>query len=574
MRDDGPPPAADAASQPRPRAAPALSAPPIAPPAVAGSASRVLRLAVFGVLAVLALGLVSAWQLYRQVLLQTVGDAQRAAQILDEHAAKVIGGHLASAQQIDWLTRTAEETAAPPMELHERLRAIRAAIPEIQSIWLFDEKGDVRATDVSFPPPAVNFSDRDYFQAASRGERNFIGRVILGRLTKDYSFTLARRLTAPGGGFGGVLVVSLAPEYFQRFYSSIGKRASVMLVRDDGALLARHPWPADPTTAELDAGFMRRLSEGEAGWFRGASALEKEEHVFAHRRLSGLPLFVVYGTPLSVVRGEWLRLVGLYGLIAAPALLGLVLFGAAGYRQAQIADRSRLELREANLGLEARVERRTRELRESEAHMRILALEVDHRAKNLLATAQSIAALTRAPSLPDFRTRLLGRLAALGHAQSLLSEGRWAGASLRRLAEEELAPYRTGEAQRIQIDGPDLMLAPAAAQAVSMVFHELATNAAKYGALAQVDGRVLLEWSRPAAEELLLRWRETGVELAAPPHRTGFGAQLIETTCAHQLGGRVAFDWLASGLFCELVLPASVLAQDTPAAGADDQKAA
>ena len=525
------------------------------------SAPRVRRLALFGLFAMLALGAASAWQLYRQVLQQFTQDARRAVHILEEHAAKVIGGHLSSTQQIEWLMRDAGwEAARSDPSLHQRLRAIQSANPEVQSIWLFDADGNVQATSIAFPPPDTNFRDRDYFQAALQGEHEFIGNVLMGRLTLEHHFNLARRLTFADGRFAGVIVISLLPDYFQQFYGSIGLRPSVMLVREDGAVLARYPESGqDPTALRLSPDLMRRLQSTERNWFTGMAASDEGEHVYAFRKVSTLPLFVVYGSPMSDVTAEWLSLSLLYGVLAAPALLGFAIFGAAAYRHAQIADRSRLELHAANMLLEERVEQRTAELSDREARMRALALEVDHRAKNLLAAAQSIAAMTSGSSIQDYKQRIAGRLTALARAHSLLSESRWAGASLRRLAEEELAPYRGEDARRVHLDSADYLLAAPAAQSLSMILHELATNAAKYGAFAAPRGEVELSWSTNAAGQIVVVWRESGVPSLKPPSRRGFGTRLIETTCAHQLGGLARFDWSGGGLKVELTLPASVL---------------
>src|SRR6185312_11082276 len=127
------------------------------------------------------------------------------------------------------------------------------------------------------------------------------------------------------------------------------------------------------------------------------------------------------------------------------------------------------------------------ERRESEERLRLLAREVDHRANNLLAVVQGAIALSSAETPAALKEVLIGRISALARAHQLLAGGRWTGADLRRLVEDELRPY-AGD-QRVRIDGEPYALSPAAAQGVAMAVHELATNAVKHGALSTPGGR-------------------------------------------------------------------------------------
>ena len=145
-------------------------------------------------------------------------------------------------------------------------------------------------------------------------------------------------------------------------------------------------------------------------------------------------------------------------------------------------------------------------LREAEERQRFLMQEIDHRAKNVLSVVQAAMRLTRAASPEAFVAAVEGRVAALARAQTVLAEGRWTGADLRRLLEGELAPFLGGAETRIaqaELNGPRLSISPAAAQPLSMTVHELATNAVKHGALAAPDGRVTVTWRVDAAAGVL-----------------------------------------------------------------------
>jgi PAS domain S-box-containing protein len=203
-------------------------------------------------------------------------------------------------------------------------------------------------------------------------------------------------------------------------------------------------------------------------------------------------------------------------------------------------------------------------LREREEQSKVLAREVDHRARNILAIVQAIARRTEAESVPAFIEALNNRLRALARANTLLAESRWHGADLRALLEQELAAYG-GSGGRVTLSGAPLALALDAAQPLAMAVHELAANAAKYGALSVPGGRVAVEWSCPTGGPFVLRWRETGGPRVSEPSRRGYGSELIEIL-ARQLDGELRFDWCPDGLVCEVRLPPGTLASIPAAA--------
>jgi PAS domain S-box-containing protein len=195
--------------------------------------------------------------------------------------------------------------------------------------------------------------------------------------------------------------------------------------------------------------------------------------------------------------------------------------------------------------------------KETEERQLLLAREVDHRAKNALAVVHAIVSLTRADNIKQFVTAVEGRIQALARAHSLLSESRWRGANIAELVQEELAPYRSPHFDRIRISGKSLSLEPSAAQALALALHELATNAAKYGALSVPSGCVQIDWELKGSR-LELRWAESNgapVEQTAPG---GFGIRVIKASVESQLGGTVEFDWRHDGLRCVISVPHQV----------------
>jgi PAS domain S-box-containing protein len=200
------------------------------------------------------------------------------------------------------------------------------------------------------------------------------------------------------------------------------------------------------------------------------------------------------------------------------------------------------------------------ERREGDERQGVLLRELAHRVKNTLALILSMARQTgsRAADLVEFVGAFEGRLQALATAHDLLSASGWRSTSLAALVDAALAPHRGrgggGGGEPIRAEVRDLPLRPAAAQNLVLALHELATNAARHGALSAPGGRVELEVG-PGGDDLVLTWREVGGPAAAAPSEPGFGTLLLEQLVAYQHGGRIAFDWRPDGLVCTLRLP-------------------
>jgi PAS domain S-box-containing protein len=205
------------------------------------------------------------------------------------------------------------------------------------------------------------------------------------------------------------------------------------------------------------------------------------------------------------------------------------------------------------------------ERKRAEERQVLLAREVDHRAKNTLAVVLSVLRLTKAPTTQEFIATVEGRVHALAATHNLLSSTRWEGADLRKIVEEEMAPYQATHRQRVITDGPAAVLLPATAQAMALALHELATNAAKYGALSTESGTLRVTW-RVGPEALMLEWNETGGPPTAEPARQGFGLTIVRSSIEAQFRGGVIYDWRPEGLRCTLSIPAAQIAVQPPPA--------
>jgi two-component sensor histidine kinase/DNA-binding response OmpR family regulator len=204
------------------------------------------------------------------------------------------------------------------------------------------------------------------------------------------------------------------------------------------------------------------------------------------------------------------------------------------------------------------------ERKRAEERQNLLTREVDHRAKNALALAQSIVRLTRGESVKAYMQAVEGRIGALARVHTILSLSSWQGAEISKLVDEELAPYLVND--QIVFSGLNVQLQPATAQTLAMALHELVTNSAKYGALSTPNGRLLVHW-KVEADILELVWEERDGPVVEQPASRGFGTRSVIASIESQLGGHAEFDWRPEGLICRLSVPlrqAAVAARQAP----------
>jgi PAS domain S-box-containing protein len=201
--------------------------------------------------------------------------------------------------------------------------------------------------------------------------------------------------------------------------------------------------------------------------------------------------------------------------------------------------------------------------KQAESRQKVLIDELNHRVKNTLATVQSLAAQTarHAEALPDFMSKFQNRLLAVARAHDLLTRRHWEAAALGSLANEVLAPMASSAQRRMTVEGPVLDLTPRAALSLTMALSELATNAAKYGALSSEHGTLSLLWEHReesgGVNMLAIEWLERGGPLVKPPTRRGFGGRLMERCIEGDLGGVLDLAFEPEGVRCLMSVPIS-----------------
>ena len=197
--------------------------------------------------------------------------------------------------------------------------------------------------------------------------------------------------------------------------------------------------------------------------------------------------------------------------------------------------------------------------------MQFIMRELDHRVKNVLATVCAIILQTQRAnaSTADFVASVDHRIKSLASTHELLSHSRWHGVSLSEIIRREFAPYTAGNTE---VSGPSITLKPEAAQATAMVLHELATNAAKYGALSNHSGRVSVRWhwlaNGSSHHRLAIEWQEIGGPPVSPPSASGYGTSIIRELIPYELGGTVDLAFAPSGVRCRLEVPAQFVSSD------------
>ncbi len=193
----------------------------------------------------------------------------------------------------------------------------------------------------------------------------------------------------------------------------------------------------------------------------------------------------------------------------------------------------------------------------AEAHQRTLIEELNHRVKNMLTVVNAMARQTLAsnPAPEVFSEKFIRRIDALGRTHALLSREHWATVQLADIARESLEHYLVEDKKRVMLKGPPVALDPKTAVALGIVFHELATNAVKHGALSNISGTVTVSWSVTDDQAVALQWQENGGPEVSPPSRAGFGSRLIKLELTHELNGEVELIYGRGGLKVTMGFP-------------------
>jgi two-component sensor histidine kinase len=402
-------------------------------------------------------------------------------------------------------------------------------LPKTGQLFVTNKEGEVIASAPNRLPSPLNLGDREWFRALQNGALGiYIGRALKGRRFHDLIFPVAVAFRESDGTFFGAVEIRVEMELFAHIADGlgVGPNATVGLYRTaDGAVVARSPMTEallDESIATLP--YFSTLTTSSAESWLGWVKSDVETHLVAARRLHNWPLIV----SVSLTRAE------IYSRVWRPLL----------WRSAVAA------LLVAVLSALA-----MRAVRQSRREIFLMG-ELEHRVKNTLAVVGTVIDRAREDCQTNCETlsSLRGRIQSMADTQTLLGRSRWKGVTLRELILTELKPYANGI--NTVIVGPAVQLSPDASRGVSMVIHELTTNAAKYGALSQLGGQVSVLWTLETM--LKIRWTETGGPAVAAPARQGYGIGVIRNLLTYEFGGRVDLVFADQGLCCTMELPVGV----------------
>ena len=450
----------------------------------------------------------------------------------------------------------------------------------ILSVGIADETGHV---DCIAPfKPDVNIKDRWYFQEALRDDQFVIGTAVRSQSTGRTVLPLAHAV-ADADGKRSVIAAGLDLTWLSEYFAARAlPKDSVLVIADrGGTIIVRAPIDHKiiGTSIMPSTAWMLAAEKAGTGEFTGRDGIER---IAGFVPLAETPkgLFVAVGigkaaalADLNVAALQSLALLlGLLGLSFAIASIGAIKFLeepisrlsqiAVRWKAGDLRTRADIPERHSEFyqlastfnDMAQGLETREADLEEAVKSQKLLIDELNHRVKNTLAVVQALAAqsVRGAASTEEGLQSLNSRLSALAVAHDLLTEKHWQGTELSAVVSKVLAPHLPQEGKRIRLSGPRVELTPKQSISLSMAFHELSTNAVKYGALSNPNGYVDIGWRRKSPGAVEINWKERGGPTVAAPVRRGFGITLLESGLAQDLEGVVELKFDADGVQCRL----------------------
>lgn len=477
-----------------------------------------------------------------------------------------------------------------PARCREFLGALGRSYPRYLSMGMNDTEGRTVCNSSDMPSSPASSMDRAYHRRVSETGRFAIGDHVIEHDTGKRSLHFALPVRDGRGETAGSVVAGLDLDWLTAHLAAdVPGTATLTVLDSNGIVMVRVPdgaeWIGRPLPSQFRAELQtwgERVVErpGLNGHVRIFGVVAPTEGDLAGFTISaGLSRAAAFAEIDAATR-RGLLLIGLGAVFAFCAAwfggrelirkpIEALVQASDRWRQGDWAARTNLEglselhrLGSAFDRMAGDLAGRETERREAGAREHLLMREVDHRARNALTVAQSLVRLTKADTIESYIVKVEGRVSALARSHTLLADNKWVGADLRELIEEELAAF----GDRIRMSGPAVRLSAAAVQPLGLVLHELATNAAKHGALSTPDGFIELDWRREPDGAITIRWCEQGgpeIPQAGPgaTRPPGFGSRLIHSTAVRQLGAEISSEWAPSGLCFTLRLPPG---QDEP----------
>ena len=470
------------------------------------------------------------------------------------------------------------------------------ALPSLSAIAVINPNGYFRCGPLGARPPPF-LGDREYFIQALSTQDRVVGIFTIERSTGKKVLPIALRIGGTEGAPLGVAVAYIDLEWLQarlqeRTYVS---NSSLTIADRNGTILARVPEPERFVGTDIPEAFRYLLTMPETGTLELPSQDGTRRivgYVPIMERPKGLYVSAGFATDTAFASTQVIFtrgvVIGLAGVIAALLLVTYtsrvfialpvqnLVDTVQEWRAGKTDARTGMSARDGELGSagqafdefmeELLTARKAR--RQAECQRQMLLGEMEHRGKNLLAMVQAVARRTfsRMAGEPEMRV-FSGRLQAIGEANSMLRREHWQRAALEDLVRGAMAPFVDTSSKRINLSGPHIFLKSDVVLPLSMAFHELCTNAVKYGALSNDTGTVSVAWeiqSSATGETLEISWRELGGPTVVAPAKRGFGSNVIEQVLSSSTEGQAYLVYDPKGVISRMTIPADkALARDT-----------
>jgi two-component sensor histidine kinase len=494
------------------------------------------------------------------------------SQRLVQDVAAAIDGDLAGFRAtLDILATFPQLISGDLVQFYEHLKSATLAGGDG---WIIVRRSDGQLllhTRIPYGTDLPRFSDSEIDTAVFAERKSIVSNVLRGPTTGRWVVALSAPVVNERKEVPYAVQLIVPAEYFESVLRQQQSPNSWVLTINDrqGRILARSlnhtEWVGKPM-APQGWDITKDVPRGQSGIWRNVKTLEGRAVEGGYYRMISTGWLVGAAAPSEVYNAARRQAFFLIGavtiiLLATSATLGAyfgrrlieainVLKGEAiALRQGRVPTLPSTALLEANEV--ASVMRETTEiLQQRDEHQQLLLQELNHRVKNTLATVQSLARRTFKGDGSGRYERFEGRLLSLSKTHDLLTASEWQGAKLIDIVEAELAPYKG----HFRYDGPELFLPTRAALGLSMIFHELGTNAAKHGAFSTALGQVAIECS-VQGNELRLEWVESCGPVVQPLKTQGFGSLLIRQTVERELQGTVSLVYHSTGVQCSIVLP-------------------
>ncbi len=465
------------------------------------------------------------------------------------------------------------------------LRSVASSVPNIRMIFVVDSRGRPICGSAE-TPAGVEFADRDYFKAAMAGRDFVVGTYTRSRMSDTAVLPVAMPVVVDGAP-RAVLVSGVKLDWLQSRVAERGVAPgnAVTIADSGGTILARMPQPDRFVGTVIPDDFQKLVHANEPGVIEVTSQ-DGTERVLGYRPIApeGNPLYVSAGFSKAeafapINRATTINVLAIAGGVFVAFLaaffvgnrfllspIGTVAGVMDRWRAGDLSARTRMrptdEMHAVGAALDSLLDeldcRRVQNER-AEEERTLLVRELAHRVKNGFTLVQAIARQSFGKANPDAYHSFAGRLSSLASTYDLLLSKDASDSTVWEVVETALRAHAGDDHKRIRLDGPTVVLPADVSLPLSLVVHELATNATKYGSLGSEDGRVSIEWTY-GDSRLYLLWTEVGGPTVLPPTRKGFGSVLIERAFPRGAKARCRPDYRPEGLVFEVAFTVEPIA--------------